>query len=390
MSGRGLILAIVAAVVGLVAARILIPKAVANVEQVLFWVFAGVTCGAAIAVAVSQNVVRMALWLIVSLGSVAGLFFMLHADFVGATQLMIYVGGTLVVLVFGVMLTATGPWQKIRTTPGEGFLAAGIGALLLMLLLSTVVAVPWDKLNDEQQLASTQGFNPESQGNTARPLGLSFLGLRPDKDLDTALTPVALEGTTVAVAEPRLETIEDEEDEEDEIVEIVETVHSLPVAQLKAGHQYRFDFTYASSSRPAAGQLTVGLTGHGADAESADWSRQIQAKARSLKVPQTGKFYVTLPRPVPDDLQLVARIENRLSGKNSPHLIPKADGDDSADPPELTIENLSIHEVGDLSTGYLLPFEIVSVHLLVVLIGAAYLARAKRRADSTQPGSSHE
>ena len=32
-----------------------------------------------------------------------------------------------------------------------------------------------------------------------------------------------------------------------------------------------------------------------------------------------------------------------------------------------------------LSTGYLLPFEIASVHLLVVLIGAAYLARAKRR-----------
>ena len=35
-----------------------------------------------------------------------------------------------------------------------------------------------------------------------------------------------------------------------------------------------------------------------------------------------------------------------------------------------------------LSTGYLLPFEIVSVHLLVVLVGAAYLARAKRRQGS--------
>jgi NADH:ubiquinone oxidoreductase subunit 6 (subunit J) len=35
-------------------------------------------------------------------------------------------------------------------------------------------------------------------------------------------------------------------------------------------------------------------------------------------------------------------------------------------------------QAGVLS-GYLLPFEIVSVHLLVVLIGAAYLARAKRR-----------
>ncbi|MBL8829007.1 MAG: hypothetical protein JNM18_18645, partial [Planctomycetaceae bacterium] len=33
-------------------------------------------------------------------------------------------------------------------------------------------------------------------------------------------------------------------------------------------------------------------------------------------------------------------------------------------------------------SGYLLPFEIISVHLLVVLIGAAYLARAKRRAQS--------
>jgi NADH-quinone oxidoreductase subunit J len=31
-------------------------------------------------------------------------------------------------------------------------------------------------------------------------------------------------------------------------------------------------------------------------------------------------------------------------------------------------------------SGYLLPFEIVSVHLLVVLVGAAYLARTKRRA----------
>ncbi len=36
---------------------------------------------------------------------------------------------------------------------------------------------------------------------------------------------------------------------------------------------------------------------------------------------------------------------------------------------------------GSGMSGYLLPFEIVSVHLLVVLIGAAYLARTKRRTD---------
>ena len=38
-----------------------------------------------------------------------------------------------------------------------------------------------------------------------------------------------------------------------------------------------------------------------------------------------------------------------------------------------------------LTAGYLLPFEIVSVHLLVVLVGAAYLARAKRRKDAAVP-----
>ena len=41
--------------------------------------------------------------------------------------------------------------------------------------------------------------------------------------------------------------------------------------------------------------------------------------------------------------------------------------------------DLGAASTGELHTGYLLPFEIVSVHLLVVLVGAAYLARAKRR-----------
>ena len=48
----------------------------------------------------------MAFYLVLSLGSTAGLFFLAGAEFVGAMQLMIYVGGTLVLLIFGVMLTA--------------------------------------------------------------------------------------------------------------------------------------------------------------------------------------------------------------------------------------------------------------------------------------------
>ena len=76
------------------------------------------------AVVVSSNIVRMAFYLVVSLGAVAGLFFLAGADFVGAMQLMIYVGGTLVLLVFGVMLTAQGPFvidedQRRRVDAGR-------------------------------------------------------------------------------------------------------------------------------------------------------------------------------------------------------------------------------------------------------------------------------
>ncbi len=71
-----------------------------------FLLFALLACGFAVAVVLASNIVRMAFYLVLSLAATAGLFFLAGADFVGAMQLMIYVGGTLVLLVFGVMLTS--------------------------------------------------------------------------------------------------------------------------------------------------------------------------------------------------------------------------------------------------------------------------------------------
>ena len=147
--------------------------------QLLFAIFAIATCVGAVAVVVSQNIVRMAFWLIVSLGSTAGLFFLLHADFVAATQLLVYVGGTLVLLIFGVMLTASGPYLKIPTSSAELVLTGGIGLLFLAMLCWTVHRVAWDVPKDE----AIVGYNRPAEGNTARPIGLGLLGLRPDKDL---------------------------------------------------------------------------------------------------------------------------------------------------------------------------------------------------------------
>ncbi len=165
-----------------------------NLEEFLFWIFSFITCGAAILVVATQNIVRMAFWLVISLGSVAALFFLLHADFLGATQLLIYVGGTVVVLVFGVMLTASGPYLKIQTSPGELFLGAGVGLLLFALLLYSVCATDWGVLSvpiastPAQQDDARQRKSPAEQaaiqsGRTGRTLGFGFLGLRPDRDL---------------------------------------------------------------------------------------------------------------------------------------------------------------------------------------------------------------
>lgn len=154
----------------------------------MFTIFALAACLGAVAVVISQSIARMAFWLIVSLGSVAGLFFLADADFVGAAQLLIYVGGTLVLLVFGVMLTASGPYMKIETSPAETMIAGMIGLLFLFMVFSTISGVDWEGSRQQIVAATGQpdglvGFDDNSEGNTLRPLGFAVLGLRPDRDL---------------------------------------------------------------------------------------------------------------------------------------------------------------------------------------------------------------
>lgn len=155
-------------------------------HQLLFALFAVTSCLGAVMVVLTQNVVRMAFWLIVALGSVAGLFFLLHADFLGATQLLIYVGGTVVVLIFGVMLTASGPYQSIRSGPGEIVVGGVVAVLFLAMLSSTVLWVDWAGVSQKiagGPMTEPPRYNDTEAGNTTRPIGLALLGLRPDRDL---------------------------------------------------------------------------------------------------------------------------------------------------------------------------------------------------------------
>jgi NADH:ubiquinone oxidoreductase subunit 6 (subunit J) len=110
-----------------------------DIHALLFWSIALVSGGCAVMVVVSQNIVRAATWLLFALGGTSGIFFLLGADFVGATQLLVYVGGTLVLVVFGVMLTAQGPFITMKTGPAEWAIAGLVGLLLFGVLAFSVI-----------------------------------------------------------------------------------------------------------------------------------------------------------------------------------------------------------------------------------------------------------
>jgi NADH-quinone oxidoreductase subunit J len=141
-----------------------------NLHTFFFYLIACLTGLCAIGVVVTQNIVRSAAWLLFTLAGVSGIFFLLNADFVGATQLLIYVGGTLVLVVFGVMLTAQGPFINLKTGAAEWVIATFVGLMLFSVLAVTV----WTSFGSSKPIPNAD--DPAQSRNSVE-LGLSFLGV---------------------------------------------------------------------------------------------------------------------------------------------------------------------------------------------------------------------
>jgi NADH-quinone oxidoreductase subunit J len=105
-----------------------------DVQMLMFWLIASLTGLCAIATLITQNIVRSATWLLFTLAGTSGIFFLLGADLVGAIQLLVYVGGTMVLVVFGVMLTAQGPFLNMKTSGAEWAISIVAGILLFAVL----------------------------------------------------------------------------------------------------------------------------------------------------------------------------------------------------------------------------------------------------------------
>ena len=106
-----------------------------NINAALFWLFAAMAGASALGVVISKNIVRMAVFLLFTLTGVAGLYFLLSAEFLAAVQLVVYAGGTLILIIFGVMLTSKSPFSRFAPKPGEIVVSLAIGAVLMVSLV---------------------------------------------------------------------------------------------------------------------------------------------------------------------------------------------------------------------------------------------------------------
>jgi len=125
-----------------------------DLKFAIFGALATLTLGSASIVAFHRSIIYSTLALLGTFGGVAGMYIMLSADFLAAVQILVYVGGTLTLILFAVMLTAR--IEVISTSNrSRGMLAAGgVVALMLALLGKVATSTPWPA-QDRPQVPAT-------------------------------------------------------------------------------------------------------------------------------------------------------------------------------------------------------------------------------------------
>lgn len=114
-------------------------------DLLFFFIAAVVVCCAGYAV-LTKNIVRAVFALLGTFFGMAGIYAMLSADFVAVVQIMVYVGGILVLMLFAVMLTSRidVAAKSSRSAGLMGMAGAGlVGLTILGLLVSIAVLAPW-------------------------------------------------------------------------------------------------------------------------------------------------------------------------------------------------------------------------------------------------------
>ena len=129
-----------------------------SIGTLLFYAVAALTIGSALIVALSRNIVYSAFALLGAFMGVAGLYVLLAADFVAVVQVLVYVGGILVLTIFAVMLThRVSDVQVSNRSVGRGW-ALGIVALVVLVLGRAVLSAKWARAPEAAVGPTTYGI----------------------------------------------------------------------------------------------------------------------------------------------------------------------------------------------------------------------------------------
>lgn len=119
-----------------------------DVATVIFYLIALLTIGSAAMVAFSRNIIYSAFSLLGAFAGMVGLYIFLAADFVAAVQLLIYVGGILIIILFAVMLTHRITDVRITNRAVGKIPALVVSGILGLLLVQTIRETPWIKAKE--------------------------------------------------------------------------------------------------------------------------------------------------------------------------------------------------------------------------------------------------
>lgn len=119
-----------------------------DLATVIFYFVVAVTLGSAAMVAFSRNIIHSAFSLLGTFAGVAGIYVFLGADFVAAVQVLIYVGGILVLILFAVMLTHRITDVQITNRSVGRIPALVVVGIFAFLLVQTIRETPWQKAKE--------------------------------------------------------------------------------------------------------------------------------------------------------------------------------------------------------------------------------------------------
>ncbi len=104
-------------------------------ETIVFYLFSFIIIVSALAVVTLRNIFHCALFLILCLFCVAGLYVLLYADFIAVIQVLLYVGAVSILIIFAIMLTARLAGRQVVMQNEQTF----IGAFLALILMGGIL-----------------------------------------------------------------------------------------------------------------------------------------------------------------------------------------------------------------------------------------------------------